>query len=180
MRRRNALFSLGLVLSFWALALINFSMPVTAAYAFLAGKVKLPAGTPVILRLTNSLNSATAQVGQPISFEVARNVDINGVTVIKQGALATAEIAKVEKPAILGEPGKIMVSLKSVKAVDGKEVPLRATLDAEGKNKQLLAIIVGVVLCILGLFLIKGTDATIPAGTEVKAFVDVDMDIEVS
>jgi len=63
--------------------------------------------------------------------------------------------------------------------VDGKEVPIRATLSQEGKNKVVTALLIGLILCILGLFLIKGGDAIVPAGTEVKAYVDVDVNIDI-
>jgi hypothetical protein len=180
MKRRNVLFTLGLVLSFWAMGLTNFGMAASGAYMALAGKVKMTAGTPVILRLPVSINSSTARQGDAITFEVARDVEVDGKVVISQGAIATGEVASVEKRAMLGEGGKLMVNLRSVRAVDGKEVPIRATLSQEGKNKQVTAILVGLVLCILGLFLIKGGDAIIPSGTEVKAYVDVNVDIEVN
>ena len=179
MRRGKLLFTLGLVLSFWAMGLTNFSLPASAAYAALAGKVKLPSGTPVILRLPVSINSSTVKQGDIVTFEVARNVEVDGKVVISQGAIATGEVASVEKRAMLGAGGKLMVNLRSVKAVDGKEVPIRATLSQEGKDKQVTAILVGILLCIIGLFLIKGGDAIVPAGTEVKAYVDVDVDIEI-
>ena len=179
MRRGKLLFILGLVLSFWSMGLTNFSLPASAAYAALAGKVKLTSGTPVILRLSESINSSTARQGDTVTFEVARNVEVDGKVVISQGAYATGEVASVEKRAMLGEGGKLMVNLRSVKALDGQEVPIRATLSQEGKNKVVTALLVGLILCILGLFLIKGGDAIVPVGTEVKAYVDVNVDINI-
>ncbi len=180
MKRGKALFTLGLVLSFWAMWFLNFSFTATAAYTALAKQVKLPAGTPVILRLPTSIDSQSVRQGDTITFEVARNVTVDGKLVIRQGAIATGVVASVEKPGIIGEPGKLMVNIQRVKAVDGQEVPLRASLSEEGKNKQLTALLIGILLCILGLFLIKGGSAIVPAGTEVKAYVDVDVMIEVN
>lgn len=180
MRKGRALFTVGLVLSFWSMWLMNFSMPASAAYTVIAGKVKLPSGTPVVLRLSVSLNSATAKQGDQVTFEVAGPVEIEGKVLIAQSAIATGEVSSVEKRGAIGEAAKIMVNLRSVKAVDGKEVPIRATLSQEGKNKQVTALLVGLILCILGLFLIKGGEAIVPAGTEVKAYVDMDTEIEVN
>lgn len=177
MRRCKLLFTLGLVLSFWAMALTNFSLPASAAY--MAAKVKLQSGTPVVLRLANSLSSETARVGDAVNFEVARNVEVDGKVVIRQGARAIGSIGSVEKSGIIGDPGKIMVSVQSVSAVDETNVPLRGSVSQEGKSKQLLALLVGLLLCILGLFLVKGGNADVPANTEVKAYVDVDMQINV-
>lgn len=180
MRKGRALFTVGLVLSFWSMWLMNFSMPASAAYTAIASKVKLPSGTPVVLRLPVSLNSATAKQGDQVTFEVARPVEVEGKVLIAQSAIATGEVSSVEKRGAIGEAAKIMVNLRSVKAVDGKEVPIRATLSQEGKNKQTTALLVGILLCILGLFLIKGGEAIVPAGTEVKAYVDIDVEIEIN
>lgn len=177
MRRCKGLFTLGLILSFWSMALTNFSLPASAAYA--AVKVKLSAGTPVVLRVTQSINSEVARVGDTVNFEVARNVEVDGKVVIRQGTSAMGTIASVEKRGMIGEPGKIMVSIQDVKAVDDTTVPLRGSISEEGKSKQLTAILVGILLCILGLFLIKGGSAEVPANTEVKAYVDVDVQINV-
>jgi len=180
MRKYKGMFVLGLILAFWSMGLTNFSIPASAAYAALAAKVRLPSGTPVALRLQTGVAASTARQGDIVNFEVARNVEVEGKVLIAQGAAATGEISSVEKRGAIGEPGKILISLRSAKAVDGREVPIRATVSQEGKDKQITALLVGILLCILGLFLIKGKDAVVPAGTEVKAFVDADIDIEVS
>jgi hypothetical protein len=177
MRRDKGLFTLGLILSFWALALVNFSLPASAA--FLAASVKLQAGTPVVLRLTQSVSSESARVGDAVNFEVARNVEVDGKIVIRQGTFASGQIASVEKNGAIGEGGKIMVAVQNVQAVDSTNVPIRGTVSQEGKSKQLTALLVGLILCILGLFLIKGENAVVPANTEVKAYVDADVQINV-
>ena len=97
MRRCKALFTVGLVLSFWSMGLTNFSIPASAAYVSLSAGVKLPSGTPVILRLPSSINTATAKQGDVVSFEVARNVEIGGRVLIAQSAVATGEVSSVEK-----------------------------------------------------------------------------------
>jgi hypothetical protein len=55
--------------------------------------------------------------------------------------------------------------------VDGTQVPLRASLEEKGADKQTLSIVLGVVLCPLFL-LLKGKQAEIPAETEFTVFVD--------
>jgi hypothetical protein len=177
MRRDRGLFTVGLILSFWALALVNFSLPASAA--FMAASVKLQAGTPVVLRLMQSVSSETARVGDAVNFEVARNVEVDGKIVIRQGTFASGQIASVEKNGVIGEGGKIMVAVQNVQAVDSTNVPIRGTVSQEGKSKQTTALLVGLILCILGLFLIKGENAVVPANTEVKAYVDADVQINV-
>jgi hypothetical protein len=45
-------------------------------------------GTAIKLRLAENLTSATAKMGQQVSFEVVEEVDVEGVPVIAQGAQA--------------------------------------------------------------------------------------------
>jgi hypothetical protein len=118
-------------------------------------------------------------VGDAVNFEVARNVEVDGKIVIRQGTFASGQIASVEKNGVIGEGGKIMVAVQNVQAVDSTNVPIRGTVSQEGKSKQTTALLVGLILCILGLFLIKGENAVVPANTEVKAYVDADVQINV-
>ena len=173
-RKQKSLFSIGLFLSFWALFIMNFSSPISA----IAANLTIKEGTPVALRLEQSINSEEVNVGDIVDLVVARDVKIEGTVVISQGTRALGEIASVEKKAAVGKPGKIMIAVKSTKAVDGTEVPLRATVSQEGKDKQTTALILGILLCFFLLFM-KGEDAVVPAGSEVKAFVDYSTDVNI-
>lgn len=177
MRKSKPIFGLGLCLAFWAMALMNFSLPASGAYAAIQKTLK--EGTPVALSLTQTIDSETAIVGETVEFVVSRDVDIDGTVVIQSGTVATGTIASVEKRGMLGKPGAIMVTLKSTTAVDGTEVPLRGSISREGSNKQTTALLVGILLCILGLFLIKGGSANVPTGTEVKGYVDFSVQINI-
>jgi len=173
-RKSKLLFTLGLVLSLWSMSLTNFGFSATA----IAEKVILKAGTPVILSLEKSISTDTANVGDLVDLVVVREVKIDGKTVIETGAMARGEVSAVEKKGAIGKPGKISIAVKSVAAVDGKNVPLRATLTREGKGKETTALLVGLILCILGLFLIKGENGVITSGSEIKAYVDYDVEFE--
>ncbi len=173
-RRSNFFFTFGLLMSFLALFLMNFSSPISA----LAANLTIKEGTPVALRLEKSINSDTVYVGDPVDLVVARDVKVNGKVVISQGTRTGGEVAFVEEKGLIGKPGKIMITVRSTTAVDGTEVPLRATVTREGKSKQTLAIILGIVLCLF-ILLMKGESAVIPAGYEIKAYVDYSVDISV-
>jgi hypothetical protein len=62
------------------------------------------------------------------------------------------------------------VLIRTVPAVDGKPVPVSATMSKEGSSKLTEAIVVAVICCILGL-LIKGGKTSIPEGATVQASV---------
>lgn len=174
MRKSKILFPAGLALSFWALAIINLGYPASA----LAATVKLREGTPVILSLSRDVVSEMVRIGDSIDFVVVRDVEVEGKVVINTGTSATGRVLAVEKKGVMGKPGRVEVSIKEVRAVDGTIVALRARVGREGKGNQVMAIILG-LLCILGFFVIKGGSAVIPSGTEVKAYVDYAVDINV-
>jgi hypothetical protein len=76
--------------------------------------------------------------------------------------------------------------MEDVKAVDGRRVPLAATQDAEGESRTTTAAVTAIVTGVLCLplaltgFLFKGGEATIPKGSEVKAFTATDAEIRAS
>jgi hypothetical protein len=174
-RRSKIFFSLGLVLSFWTMFIFSFNH----AGEVLVEKITIKEGTPVILSLEKSVDSSQANVGDLVDFIVTRDVKVNDTIVIRVGTHARGEVTSVEGSGAVGKPGKISVAVKNVKAVDGTDVPLRARIDREGKSKQTTALLVGIILCIIGLFVIKGEHGNIPAGSEVKAFIDYDVEINI-
>jgi hypothetical protein len=145
-------------------------------YAQSQDKLKLSAGTVVALSIENSANSE-ATFGAVVNFHVIRDVTVNEKVVIKAGALATGTISEVSSSGALGKGGKVAVKLNSVQAVDGQSVYLSGSLDKEGENKVVLTVILGLIC--LPLLLINGGDANIPAGTEIRAYVEQDYQISV-
>jgi len=174
-RKSKLLFALGLFCAFWSHVCYVFWYTATA----IAAKLTLRSGTPVILSLEKSISTDTAIVGDPVDLIVIRDVKVDGKVVISTGTGARGEISAVENEGMIGKPGRISITVKSVTGVDGTHVPLRASLTREGKSKQTTSLLVGLLLCILGLFLIKGGKGLIQAGSEIKAYVDYDVEIDV-
>jgi len=145
-------------------------------YAQSQDKVKLSAGTVVALSIENSANS-DASIGSVVHFRVIRDVSVNDKVVIKAGAVATGTISEVSSSGALGKGGKIAVKLNTVEAVDGQNVYLSGSLDKEGEDKVVLTVILGLIC--LPLLLLNGGDANIPAGTEIRAYVEQDCQISV-
>jgi hypothetical protein len=173
-RKSKTLFALGLFLSFWTLTINNLCYPVSV----LAAKVTLRAGTPVILALKESINSNTKALGDSINFEVARDVEVEGNIIIKKGTPVIGEVISVDKSGYFGTSGKIDVAIKEVAAVDGKTVLLRGTVEREGKSKVATSILL-FIICWPTVFFTKGNAAYYPAGSEAKAYVDMDIDISI-
>ena len=163
--------SLAVIMS---LAILNISAaPVTLE------TVVLNAGTSIPLETMNVIKSNNATVGRTIDLRVTRDVKVDGQTVIQAGSIAKGQIIRSEKAKGIGKAGFLEIQIKSVTAIDGQEVYLSGgNINEEGDDKQSLAIVLGIFVCIL-LLLIKGKDAEIPPGFSINSNVASTMNIEV-
>jgi hypothetical protein len=143
-------------------------------------------GTAVKLRLTENLTSATAKTGQQVLFEVVEEVDVEGVPVMAKGAQALATVTTAETKKSMGRGGKLDVNIDSVRLVDGGKAMLRATEGGKGGGHvgAMTAGMVGTAIVFFPaaplLLFIHGKDITIPKGTEVTAFVQGDMKLDMA
>lgn len=137
-------------------------------------EVKLPSGTIVLLENPSEINSENLIVGQTIDFAVKEDVKVNGVTVVRRGAMAKAQVTRVQKAKGLGKEGSVEVEVRTIQAVDGSEVRLTsARIFEEGEDRQTAAILLGVLICILFLTK-KGKNAVIAPGTTIEGRVAQD------
>lgn len=160
-----------LVFSFVA---IRYYMP-DEAMARLTNALLLKAGTPVNLRLTETIDTKTKNVGDLVHFEVIGDVKVDNQVVIKAGAPAEGEVTISDKSGLMGEPEKIAFIVRNVTGINGERVPLRASLTREGKESQTMSMILTILLCFLFL-LMKGGKAQFCSGTEVRSYVDYDIE----
>jgi PEGA domain len=146
----------------------------------------LQEGTAVKLRLAENLTSATAKTGQQVLFEVVEEVDVEGVPVVAKGAQALATVTTAETKKSMGRGGKLDVNIDSVRLVDGDKAMLRATQGGKGGGHvgAMTAGMVGTAIVFFPaaplLLFIHGKDITIPKGTEVTAFVQGDMKLNMT
>lgn len=148
--------------------------------------VKLNVGKPVLLVLKERIDAKEKQEGDLIKLMVIRPVKVDGIVVINKGADAFGRIAEIKKGKSWGRKGEFSIRVDSVMAVDDTEVPLNAVQTKEGKSHvggaTTLAATTGILLCPLIAptgFLIKGETGELPAGYEIKAYVDDDVDIKI-
>jgi hypothetical protein len=134
-------------------------------------EITIKAGTPIPVRLEETLSSESSTVGQTVKLTVTRNVVIDDVVVIKVGSLVEGEIVHAEETGSLGKKGEISMVVRYATAIDGTRIPLRAQLSQHGDEK--------VALSWLVCPFIKGTKGQINAGTETKAYVDYDTKINI-
>lgn len=138
-------------------------------------RTKLPGGTVIALRLVQTVDSEMSE-GTPIELRVLRDVMVDGKAVVRSGWPASGTVTSVKSSSSLGRAGRISMKLISVRAVDGQEILIRGSLDKEGDDKATQTVLLG-LLCI-PLLLLEGDDAMIPAGTEVRAYVEQDYMID--
>ena len=76
---------------------------------------KLPAGTSVQVRITDTLNSETAKVGQVFHGSLAAPVVANGRTLFPKGASVSGEVVNVERSGRLSNPGELHLTLRTIR-----------------------------------------------------------------
>ena len=141
-------------------------------------RVIIPDGTPIKLRLAESVSSAHARTGDRLDFIVARDVSVGGFTVIPAGSTARGYITGVKGKRFLGLGGRVSFDLDSVELVNGDRVRLRASEEVKGGSRTKLMIGGMVVTSLIFLpatpvfLLIRGHDGTVVKSTEITAQID--------
>jgi len=162
-------------------------------------------GTAVKLRLAENLTSATAKTGDQVLFEVTEEVDVDGVPVIAKGGQALATVTDASPKKSMRRNGKLDVTVDSVRLLNGEKLQLRAAVQdykGGGHGVSMRGVMVGTStllllplsaifispdapLCILAalplvFYATHGKDILIPQGTEVTAFVQGDMKLDMA
>jgi|SRR5271168_467869 len=143
-------------------------------------------GTPIKLRLSQTVSSADAHVNDRVEFEVLEDVMVNNVVVIQKGATALATVTEAVPKRRMARGGKLEIVMDSVRLVDGEKVALRAVKDGKGGGHT-GGMTIGIVAAAIvfwpaaPLFLLMhGKDITMPKGTDVPTFVNGDMKLDPS
>jgi hypothetical protein len=146
------------------------------------GALQIPNGTPVDIEAPYTINSMDFKVNDQISFRVVNPVKVDGITVIEQGATATARIDKAKRGGHFGKAGLFVFSMQSVTAVDGTQIPLRVNQvrlrgDSKAAKVATQMIITGALLPIIAPLALlhgfkRGENAFIPAGKRYQVLVN--------
>lgn len=106
---------------------------------------KLPAGTPITIRLQSSVSSASASSGDSFEGTLDEPIIIEGQTAIGRGAAVTGRVLAAKSSGRLHDPGYLRIALVSVH-VDGQPVAIEtSSIFAKGGSheKRNLAMIGG-------------------------------------
>ena len=138
----------------------------------------LEEGTPVKLRISRTVSSADAQVGETVDFEVLEEVKVGNLVVIPKGGTAWATVTAAESKKRMARGGKLDMNIDSVRLADGEKAALRAVKDAKGGGHT-GAMTGGIVATAIVFWpaapfflFMHGKDITVPKGTEITAYVN--------
>ncbi len=143
-------------------------------------------GTPVRLRTNRTISSGDAYVGDTIDFEVLEDISVNGTLVIPKGGLAFATVTEAQAKRRMARGGKLDINIDYVKLVSSDKAALRAVKDMKGGGHT-GAMVGGMVATSIVFFpaapfflFMHGKDISIPKGTEVTAYVNGDMKLDIA
>ena len=145
-------------------------LQVLNVYAALPANIRIPDSTPIQLTMMDRLNSSTSELDDPVHFEVAEDVKVEGIVVIPRGSMAIGHVLEVQHRQRMGKAGRLVFSVDFVKAPDGSNISVREQAASKGRSKR------------SGLttpmrVLAKGKDLEIPQGTHILAYVNGNHDV---
>ncbi|MFZ1131526.1 MAG: PEGA domain-containing protein [Terriglobales bacterium] len=142
--------------------------------------------TPVKLRLNRTVSSGDAKVGDTLDFEVLQDISVNNTLVIPKGGLAYATVTEAQSKRRMGRAGKLDINIDYVKLVTGDKAALRAVKEVQG-GSHTVGMTAGIVATSLVFFpaapfflFMHGKDISIPKGTEITAYVNGDLKLDVA
>jgi hypothetical protein len=142
--------------------------------------------TPVRLRLNRTISSADEHVGDNVDFEVLDDLTVNGILVIPKGGMAFATVTEAQAKRRMARGGKLDINVDYVKLVSGERAALRAVKDVKGGGHT-GGMVGGMVATSLVFFpaapfflFMHGKDISIPKGTEITAYVNGDMKLDIA
>ena len=140
----------------------------------------LPEATPVRMRISRSVSSADAQVGENVDFETLDDVKVGGYVVIPSGSVAIATITDAVSKKRMARGGRLSMNIDYVRLPTGGKLPLRGVQDAKGGGHT-GAMTGGMVATAIVFWpaapfflFMHGKDVTIPKGHEVTVYTNTD------
>ena len=135
-------------------------------------------GTPVKLRISRTVSSGDAHVGDTVDFEVLEEVRVGNLLLIPKGGVAWGTVTEAEAKRRMARGGKLNMNIDSVRLVDGEKVALRAIKEMKGGGHT-GAMTGGIVATAIVFWpaapfflFMHGKDITVPKGTEITSYIN--------
>jgi hypothetical protein len=149
-------------------------------------KTTLEDGTPIKLRISQTVSSADAHVNDRVEFEVLEDIKVADTLIVPKGGIACGTVTEAQPKRWVGRGGKLEIVMDSVRLVDGEKAALRATKEVKGgghAGAMTIGIVASGVLFfpVAPLFLfIHGKDINIAKGTELQTFINGNFTLEMA
>jgi hypothetical protein len=148
--------------------------------------ILLPDATPVKLRISRTISSADAKTGDTIDFEVLEDIKIGDVLIIPKNSTAIGTVTQAKPKGRMGKGGKLDINIDYLRLTSGEKIALRAVKETKGSGST--GVMTGAIVASSILFFpaapfflfMKGKDITIPKGTDVTAYVNGDVNLDLS
>ena len=151
-----------------------------------AAQLTIPDGTPIELRLVESVSSNHAHKGDRLNFIVVKDVNLDGYTLVPAGTMARGTITEVKGKRFVGIGAKISLRLDSVELADGETLQLRASKVVKGGSRTKLMAGAMIATSIIFLpatpvfLLTRGRESTVVKTTEITAQVEGPAEVQVA
>lgn len=149
------------------------------------GMIRIPAGTAVIIELTETMRSTSAQQGALFGLRLAEPIALNDAVIVPAGAVGGGEVIDARPAGGGGRQGRLILSSRYLE-INGERVRIRAMqFMAAGEDRAADAAGVaaaGAIVWPLAFagFLVRGGEVEIPAGTRGTARLAADLDVPVA
>lgn len=143
-----------------------------------ANLVRLRKGTPILLKMAQSLNSKHAYIGERVEMQVAEDVVIDWTLVIPRGTrvLGTVIVGKKDEGS-KKNPHQVALRVDYIRLGD-RRIALSGGHADKGKVSKGTVVTSTVLLGVTGLMVaLNARTGKIAEGTEVQAFVAEDVEL---
>jgi hypothetical protein len=96
----------------------------------------LPASTPLIVELENSVSTETSAPGDPVHARVLDDIVLDGLVAIPAGTLALGTVSDVVTSRKIGGQARLAVQFDTLAFANGERLPMASLLVAEGQPQK--------------------------------------------
>ncbi|MEO7994728.1 MAG: hypothetical protein ABI743_10055 [bacterium] len=145
-----------------------------APFADGSGALTLPAGTPLKLKLAESLYSQRNEEGDEVVFTLSEDVVLLGQTYLVAGTPILGRITKASPAKSWGRSGSVHVFAKAIMAPYCNTIPVTDTFSSTERSKTGKTILGIMAFGVIFGGAVKGKKIEIPAGYEMTLFTHAD------
>ncbi len=151
--------------------LLSLTILLSASLSCFAQKeqVTIKAGTIVPLEAIKEVRGAKAHEGEPVDFQVTRNIIVDGRIAIPAGSLAKGVVYEAKRSTCFGTRGRLGIKIRNLITPNGDIVNFTSSdIYIKGNNRTPVSV---VVFCLTCLPFPCGGKAVMKVGYEVDATV---------